>query len=90
MPICVALIYNVIRTVEETFKTLKADLDIRPFFHKSDDGTKAHLHLAILAYWVVSTARYILKRVGAAATMQSPSNHCFGTQTIQGDSARMA
>ena len=64
MPICVALIYNVIRTVEETFKTLKTDLDIRPVFHKSDDGTKAHLHLAILAYWVVSTARYILKQKG--------------------------
>ena len=50
--------------VEETFKTLKTDLDIRPVFHKSDDGTKAHLHLAILAYWVVSTAKYILKQKG--------------------------
>ena len=58
------MFYNVIRTVEETFKTLKTDLDIRPVFHKSDDGTKAHLHLAILAYWVVSTARYILKQKG--------------------------
>ena len=58
------MFYNVIRTVEETFKTLKTDLDIRPVFHKSDDGTKAHLHLAILAYWVVSTAKYILKQKG--------------------------
>jgi len=36
--------YNVIRTVEETFKTLKSDLDIRPVFHKGDKGTKAHLN----------------------------------------------
>ena len=42
--------YNVIRTVEETFKTLKTDLDIRPIYHKSDEGAKAHLNLAVLAY----------------------------------------
>lgn len=42
--------YNVIKTVEETFKTLKTDLDIRPVFHKTDGGTKAHLNLAVLAY----------------------------------------
>lgn len=56
--------YNVIRVVEETFRTLKTDLDIRPIYHKTDDGTKAHLHLAILSYWVVSCCRYQLKRAG--------------------------
>ena len=35
--------YNVIRTVEETFRTLKSDLDIRPVFHKTDGGIRAHL-----------------------------------------------
>ena len=56
--------YNVIRQVEETFKTLKSDLDIRPVFHKKDAGTKAHLNLAVMAYWLVSTIRYRLKRHG--------------------------
>lgn len=56
--------YNVIRTVEETFRILKTDLDIRPIYHKTDEGTKAHLHLAILAYWVVSCSRYQLKKAG--------------------------
>lgn len=53
--------YNVIRTVEETFHILKSDLDIRPVYHKSDDGIKAHLNLAILAYWLVSVTKYRLK-----------------------------
>jgi len=53
--------YNVIRTVEETFHVLKTDLDIRPVYHKSDNGIKSHLHLAILAYWVVSVTKYRLK-----------------------------
>ena len=56
--------YNVIRTVEETFKTLKSDLDIRPVYHKTDDASKAHLNLAAWAYWVVSTTKYILKKKG--------------------------
>ena len=59
--------YNVIRTVEETFKTLKLDLDIRPVFHKTDRATKAHLHLALLAYWVVSVTQYQLRQKGIHA-----------------------
>ena len=53
--------YNVIRTVEETFHTLKSDLDMRPVYHKSDCGIKAHLNLAVLAYWIVSVTKYRLK-----------------------------
>lgn len=53
--------YNVIRTVEETFHVLKTDLEIRPVYHKSDEGIKAHLNLAILAYWIVSVTQYRLK-----------------------------
>ena len=56
--------YNVIWTVEETFKTLKSDLDIRPVYHKTDDASKAHLNLAVLAFWVVSTTKYMLKKKG--------------------------
>ena len=44
-----------------TFHVLKTDLDIRPVYHKSDNGIKSHLNLAILAYWVVSVTKYRLK-----------------------------
>jgi transposase len=54
-------IYNTIREIENTFRTLKTDLDLRPVYHKSDAGTLAHLHLGILAYWVVNTIRCKLK-----------------------------
>lgn len=57
-------LYNVIRNVEETFKVLKSDLEIRPVYHKKDGGIKAHLNLAVMAYWIVSTARYRLKQQG--------------------------
>ena len=32
-----------------------------PVFHKSDSGIKAHLNLAMLAYWIVSVTKYRLK-----------------------------
>lgn len=54
--------YNVIRVVESTFRCLKTDLELRPVYHKGDQGTKSHLHLAVLAYWIVSTVQYQLKR----------------------------
>ena len=55
-------IYNSIREIESTFRCLKTDLDLRPIYHKNDDATMAHLHLGILAYWLVNTIRHQLKQ----------------------------
>lgn len=55
-------IYNTIREVESTFRTLKTDLDLRPIYHKTDSAAMAHLHLGLLAYTVVNTVRYQLKQ----------------------------
>jgi transposase len=57
-------IYNTIREVEASFRTLKCDLEIRPVFHQSDENTMAHLFLAVLAYQMVNTIRYQLKIKG--------------------------
>jgi transposase len=57
-------IYNTIREIESTFRCLKTDLDLRPIYHKNDDSTKSHLHLALLAYWLANTIRYQLKAKG--------------------------
>ena len=56
--------YNTIREIEATFRILKADLDLRPIYHHRDESSMAHLHLGLLAYWVVNTVRYQLKNNG--------------------------
>jgi hypothetical protein len=56
------MVYNIIREIEYSFRTLKTDLDLRPIYHKKDNATMAHLHLGLLAYWVVNTVRYQLKK----------------------------
>ena len=58
------MIYNTIREIESTFRILKTDLDLRPIYHKNDNSTMAHLHLGLLAYWLVNTIRYKLKQSG--------------------------
>jgi hypothetical protein len=56
--------YNTIREIEATFRVLKTDLDLRPIYHKKDENTMAHLHLGLLAYWLVNTVRHQLKQEG--------------------------
>ena len=56
--------YNCIRNIESSFRCLKSDLDLRPVFHKTDEASEAHLHLGLLAYWVVNTIRHKLKQHG--------------------------
>ncbi len=58
------MIYNTIREIESTFRILKTDLDLRPIYHKNDASTMAHLHLGLLAYWLVNTIRHQLKQSG--------------------------
>jgi Transposase len=57
-------IYNILKEVESSFRCMKTDLNLRPVFHKKDKPCLAHLHLGILAYWVVATIRYQLKQKG--------------------------
>jgi transposase len=57
-------IYNNIREIESSFRCLKTDLDLRPIYHKNDDAAIAHIHLGFLAYWLVNTIRYQLKKKG--------------------------
>ena len=56
--------YNTIREIEATFRALKTDLDLRPIYHQKDESTMAHLHLGLLAYWLVNAVRHQLKKEG--------------------------
>ena len=52
------------KALHNTFRVLKSDLDLRPIYHKTDSAAMAHLHLGMLAYWLVSTIRHQLKQQG--------------------------
>jgi hypothetical protein len=63
--------YNTIRYVEYSNRVLKNDLDLRPIYHKHDDTSMAHLHLGLMAYWVVNTVRYKLKKKETSEKIES-------------------
>jgi hypothetical protein len=72
--------YNTIREEESTFRTLKTDLDLRPIYHKRDDATMAHLNLGLLAYWVVNTIRFQLKRCEETTPVITETNNADNQQ----------
>jgi hypothetical protein len=56
------LIFTIFRREVESFiRILKSDLDLRPVFHKTDETTRANIHLGLMAYWVVNAIRHQLK-----------------------------
>ena len=55
-------IYNTIREVESTFRCLKTDLNIRPVHHQNDERSESHIYLTLLAYQLVNTIKYMLKK----------------------------
>ncbi len=54
--------YNTIREVENTFRTLKTDLQIRPIYHQNDKEILSHIFVGIIAYQIVNTIRFQLKK----------------------------
>ncbi len=55
-------IYNTIRKVEDSFRTMKTDLRLRPIFHQSETNTIAHIFITVLAYHIVNMVLYKLKQ----------------------------
>lgn len=43
---------------------MKSDVNLRPVCHQNDERVEAHLYLAMLAYQLVNTIRYMLKQKG--------------------------
>ena len=74
--------YNTVREVEATFRVLKTDLQLRPVHHQKDERVESHLYLAILAYQLVNTIRYMLKENGITSDWRNIVR-IMNTQSIQ-------
>jgi len=55
-------LYRTLGEIESSFKVLKSDLDMRPIFHRKGENIEAHLNMAVLAYFIVSFIRHMLKQ----------------------------
>ena len=57
-------IYTMLNEVEDGFRALKSELNLRPIFHKKENRSDAHLFIAVLAYHILRSVQTRLKRLG--------------------------
>lgn len=60
--------YTQLVHVEESFKTLKSDLNLRPIHHQIESRVQAHILVAFLAYCLTVTLRMKLTRAAPGLT----------------------
>ncbi|MCP4486954.1 MAG: transposase, partial [Gammaproteobacteria bacterium] len=57
-------LYTMLTDVEEAFRCLKSDLNLRPVFHQKESRSDAHLFEGVLAYHLLNSIRFKLKQHG--------------------------
>jgi len=61
-------LYKNLIKVENSFKHLKSDLDIRPIYHRNDDTVSGHIYSCILAYFIENYISWILNNKNNIST----------------------
>ncbi|MDE2645934.1 MAG: IS1634 family transposase [Bacteroidota bacterium] len=57
----IARTYWRLAEIEQTFRTMKSDLGLRPFFHRKKERIEAHLFLSVLAFHTAHLIRWKLR-----------------------------
>jgi len=55
-------LYILLTDIEESFRSMKSELGLRPNFHKLDKRIKGHLYITVLAYHIVNSILYLLHK----------------------------
>lgn len=63
--------YVMLTELEASFRSMKTELGLRPIYHQKESRVTAHLFITLLAYHIVHTIRYQLKRRGIDFCWQS-------------------
>jgi len=63
--------YTMLTDLEAVFRALKSELGLRPVFHQKTRRVSGHLFITLLAYHIVHTIRYQLKRKGICSSWLS-------------------
>lgn len=56
--------YTMLTDLESVFRSLKSELGLRPVFHQKTKRISGHLFITLLAYHLIHTIRYQLKKEG--------------------------
>jgi transposase len=75
-------LYIQLTEIEQAFKELKNDLDIRPIHHQRDDRIEAHIFIAFVAYCIQITLRQRLRELAPGLTARAVLEKLAGIQMV--------
>lgn len=75
--------YMQLTRVEEAFKTLKSDLDLRPIFHQVQQRVEAHILVAFLGYCLTVTLRMKLRSAAPGLTPRAVLRSLSAIQMVE-------
>jgi transposase len=61
-------IYNTLTDIEDAFRCMKSELGFRPIHHQTELRTDGHIFITVLAYHLLHSIRFKLKRQGIHLT----------------------
>ncbi len=80
-------IYIMLTQLEDSFRTLKTDLLLRPVFHQQENRSDAHIFITLLAYHLLHSIRSSLKERGIHLSWRQirdrMSTHCRVTNRLK-------
>jgi len=83
-------LYITLGGIEDSFRSLKGELGLRPVFHFKERRIKAHLFITVLAYHLLSAIRHQLRERGYLArwsTIRAKlSTHVIGSVSMKSES----
>jgi transposase len=83
-------LYVTLEGIEDSFRSLKSELGLRPVFHFKEARVKAHLFVSVLAYHLLCAIRHRLRCQGYlmrwATVRQRMSTHVLSTISMKTES----
>ena len=74
--------YTMLTELESVFSTLKTDLGLRPVYHQTKERVESHLFISVLAYHLIHSIRYRLKKVDINTNWSGLKAKLTGQQRI--------
>lgn len=74
--------YTMLTDLEAVFRSLKSELGMRPVFHQTTNRVTGHLFISTLAYHLVHSIRYRLKKAGITSSWSDLKKQLTGQNRV--------
>ena len=74
--------YTMLTDLEAVFRSLKSELGMRPVFHQTTNRVTGHLFISTLAYHLVHSIRYRLKKTGINSSWSDLKKQLTGQNRV--------